>query len=104
MSWKSLFHLRVSLSHMAATPILKPPPNPFFPFSAYLPILFISLLLLTFGPFQPEPMNPFLVFFTIIPLASRGPESNLSNTKFSVPGGGGEEAILYHLLLFFHIS
>lgn len=89
---------------MVATPILNS--KAFFkslPFSAYLPILFISLLLLTLGPFQSERINPFSVFFTIITLARKTLETNLSNTEFSLPGRGEEEAVnIYYYFVISH--
>lgn len=93
------------LSCMAATPVLnsKTSSKSFLPFAAYLPILFISFLLLSFGPFQPESNNPFSVFLPYHYFKSL--ESNLWNTKFSLPDRGEEEAvnisfitILWHLL------
>lgn len=96
--------ISLTLSHMVATPILNSKTfSKSLPFSAYIPVLFISLLLLTLGPFQSERINPFSVFFTIITLASKILETNLSNTEFSLPGRGEEEAVnIYYYFVISH--
>lgn len=87
--------LSLSLSHMAAAPVLNTEtfPKSLLSFSCLSSRFLHFSSVINIGPFQSKSVKPLKNFLHYRYSTSQSLESNLSNSKHSLPGRGEEEAV-----------